>query len=156
MKKYFLILFLSISASIFAQPVPYNVNHKKFPLGQDFRKLLPEEVGTWTRFSFHDYIPGREQGHVFYEKGEKQIDVIFGRATDQQDMTAIWKKMYDEETADREKDIKQKNVASTSTRFVVIDGKKSYLFAWTRNLYYFSIETKEKSDADEFMKSFPW
>ncbi len=154
--KHILIIIALLSGSItFSQKVPYDVNKKKYPLGQDFRKLLPEELGGWSRFSFHDYIPGREQGLVYYRKGGKQIDLSFGKASSQEDMSVVWRKIYDNATDGRENEVKQKNLSASTVRYFVLHGN-SYMFAWTRNLYYFSISTSNKSDADEFMKSFPW
>jgi hypothetical protein len=155
MKNMLLILVLLSGCFAFAQKTPYDVNKKKYPLGQDFRKLLPEDLGGWSRFSFHDYIPGREQGLVYYRKDGRQIDLMFGKASNQEDMGIIWRKLYDNATSSREKEIKQKDLSNTLVKYFVLQGR-TYVFAWTRNLYYFSITASNKSDADEFMKSFPW
>jgi hypothetical protein len=58
MKHFYFLLLLTISSVLFAQSVPYNVDRKKFPLGEDYQKLLPQKLGLWTRFSFHDFLPG--------------------------------------------------------------------------------------------------
>lgn len=145
-----------INFSLSAQSVPYNVNKHKFPLGEDFRKILPERFGDWERFAFHDFIPGREDGSVFYEKGSKEIHVEFGKAQDQEDMKIIWGKLYDNATEKiNSSDIKLRNNSSVSNRLLLIQGNP-YYFAWTRNLYYFSVSGKSKTDVDDFMKTFPW
>ena len=155
MKKLLLIFCVLISGFAFAQSVPYNVNKKKFPLIDEFQKIMPITLGNWTRYSFHDYIPGLETGHVFYKKDNNQIYVVFGKAVSQSDIKNIWTKIYDEATIGKESQIKQKNVTSTTARYLLMQGIKNYFFAWTRNLYYFSIQTKNKPDADEFMSLFP-
>jgi hypothetical protein len=155
MKNILILIVLFSAYTAFSQRVPYDVNKKKYPLGQDFRKLLPEELGGWSRFSFHDYIPGREQGLVYYRKGGRQIDLSFGKASSQEDMSVVWRKIYDNATDGREQDIKQKDLSASSVKYFVLNGR-TYMFAWTRNLYYFSISASNKSDADEFMRSFPW
>lgn len=156
MRKISLILCLLFSGILFAQNPPYNVNKRKFPLGEDFRKIIPEKIGEWDRFAFHDFIPGQEDGTVFYEKGTKEIAVIFGKAQNQDDMKIIWAKLCDKATENgKEKEVKLRNNTNPSVKYLLMDGS-NYLYAWTRNLYYFYISTKYKADADDFMKSFPW
>lgn len=156
MKNLVLVLLVILSGSVFAQPVPYNVNKRKFPLGEQFQKLLPEKLGNWNRFAFHDYIPGQEDGKVYYRKDNDQVFILFGKATDQNDMKAVWSKIYDDATDGKTNEIKQKNIISASNKYLLMNGKSGYYYAWTRNLYYFSIETKNKAVADEFMKVFPY
>ena len=154
MRKSLLVLFVLLNAAVFAQSIPYNVNKKKFPLGDEFRKILPLKVGSWNRYAFHDFIPG-EDGNVYYENGKKEIYMQFGKAVSHSDMDIIWTKLYDEVTEGKEKEVKQKSANNNASRYFLMQGK-TYLFAWTRNLYYFCISAKNKADADDFMKSFPW
>lgn len=155
--KHFLFLFsLILNIAIHAQSVPYNVDRRKFPLGEDYQKLLPQKLGMWNRFSFHDFIPGIEHGHVYYQKDKKEVFVQFGKALNPTEMKVVWQKFYEDATVNKEDQIKQQNNTNPSTKYVLMNGKSGYFFAWTRNLYYFSIKTKLKEDADEFMKVFPW
>ncbi len=154
MKKTLLILFVLLSGTFFAQSIPYNVNKKKFPLGDEFRKILPLKVGSWNRYAFHDFLPG-EDGNVYYENSSREIYMLFGKAVSPSDMNIAWTKLYDNVTEDKVKEIKKKSLPNSATKFLEMQGK-TYLFAWTRNLYYFCISTKNKADADDFMKSFPW
>jgi hypothetical protein len=156
MKKLLLLFAVLFAGISFSQIIPYNVNKKKFPLGDEFQKLMPVALGNWTRYSFHDYLPGLETGHVFYKKDNRQIYVVFGKAVSQNDLKNIWTKLYDEATIGKEIQIKQKNTGSSNSKFLLMQNPKNYYFAWTRNLYYFSIQTKNKPDADEFMKLFPY
>lgn len=156
MKNFLFICSLFLCGIIFAQSVPYNVNKRKFPLGDEFQKLMPITLGEWQRYAFHDYLPGQETGHVYYKKDKKEIYVEFGKATGQANMNIIWTKLYNEETAGKEKFIKNKNLTSTSTKYLLIQNSNMYFYGWSRNLYYFSIKTKIKTDADEFMKLFPY
>jgi hypothetical protein len=82
--------------------------------------------------------------------------VQFGKASSPANMKLVWQKFYEDATIGKEDEIKQKNNTNVTTKYVVMNGKSGYYFAWTRNLYYFSIKTKNKEDADEFMKHFPW
>lgn len=156
MKKILFITSLFLTAFVFAQNAPYNVNKRKFPLGDEFQKLMPPTLGEWQRYAFHDYLPGQETGHVFYRNDKKEIYVTFGKATSQSDMNIIWTKLYNEETDGKESFIKNKNLTSTSTKYLLLQTSKIYFYAWSRNLYYFSIKAKTKADADEFMKLFPY
>ena len=156
MKKFLFIFSLFIYGISCAQSVPYNVNKRKFPLGDEFQKLLPPTLGEWQRYAFHDYLPGQETGHVYYRKDKKEIYVEFGKATNQSDMSIIWTKLYNDEASGKESYIKSKNLTSTSTKYLLINSTKTYYFAWTRNLYYFSLKTKSKAEIDEFMKIFPY
>ena len=156
MKRLLLIFCVLFSVVLVAQSVPYNVNKKKFPLGDEFQKLMPMTLGNWTRYAFHDYLPNQEDGHVFYKKDNSQVYVVFGKAISQENMKTIWIKLYDEATIGKESQVKQKNVANTTNRYLLMQGSSGYFYAWTRNLYFFSIQTKNKLDADEFMKLFPY
>jgi len=156
MSKILLVYCVLFCEIIFAQSVPYAVNKKKFPLGDEFQKLMPMNLDKWKRYAFHDYLPGQERGHVFYKKDNNQIYVEFGKAVSQNDMKIIWTKLYDEATMGKESQIKHKDGNSTTAKYLLMQGSKSYFYAWTRNLYYFSIQTKNKLDADEFMKLFPY
>ncbi|MBK9794301.1 MAG: hypothetical protein IPP60_14710 [Sphingobacteriales bacterium] len=151
----FALLFAGIIASI-AQPVPYNVNKRKFPLGEEFQKLLPLKLGKWNRFAFHDFVPGQEMGKVYYQQDNNQIYVTFGKEYSQAGINTTWTKIYDDATDGKENQIKQKNTTSASNKYLLMSGKSGYFYAWTRNLYYFSIETNNKAIADDFMKLFPY
>ncbi|MBK9329470.1 MAG: hypothetical protein IPM95_09210 [Sphingobacteriales bacterium] len=157
MRNFYLVAFLTAFAFLtFAQPVPYNVNKKKFPLGEDYQKLLPLKIGTWKRFSFHDFLPGQERGSVYYQLEKKEIFVQFGKALNQANMAIEWSKLCEDAMDGRQYKVLQQNNTNVNTKFLLMEGKSGYYYAWTRNLYYFSIRTKVKADADDFMKSFPW
>lgn len=156
MKQFFFLFFLSLSSVIIAQSVPYKVNTRKFPLGNNYNKILAPKVGEWERFAFHDFVPGQELGHVYYNKGKKQLYVEFGKALSFDDMKTEWLKIYYRAVDGRESEVKQKNMTSTSTKYIVIQGASGYYFAWTRNLFYFTIQAKNKEDVDDFMTFFPW
>jgi hypothetical protein len=157
MKKVIGVIF--ILAGLFtasAQTVPYNVNKKKYPLGDEFEKLLPLKLGKWTRFAYHDFVPNQETGTVYYRLDDYQVYLTFGKAYSQAGMEVIWTRIFNDATAGKENQIKQKNAISPSSKYLLMQGKYSYYYVWTRNLYFFSIKTKNKIIADEFMKVFPY
>lgn len=160
MKQITLITILICSLNLlFAQSVPYNVNKRKFPLGNEFDKLLPSKLGgNWSRFAFHDFIPGLGSGKVYYRKDNtnQEVFLLFGKAEDQEDMKMIWQKLYDDASDGKLNQIIQKNTASKTLKYVLLNGTSGYYFLWTRNLFYFRLEAKNKSIADEFMKVFPY
>lgn len=139
-----------------AQSVPYNVNKRKFPLGDEFDKLLPIKIGKWERFAFHDFVQGREMGRVYYDAGMDRVQLTFGKAYSQSELNMAWTRIYDEAVLGKNNEIKQKNTTSTSNKYLLMNGKSGFFYAWTRNLYYFSIETKNKQLADDFMSIFPY
>ena len=157
MKKNVLTLFCGlISVLLVAQTNPYSAAKKKYPLGEEFEKILPLKIGNWNRFAFHDFVIGREKGSVYYKQDDKQIYVTFGKTYNQMDLNSVWTRIYDDATNGKENQIKQKNTTSTSAKYILMNGKSGIFYAWTRNLYFFSIKTKNKIDADEFMKLFPY
>ncbi len=143
--------------ALLAQTFPYNINKKKFPLGEDFEKILPLKIGDWKRYAFHDFVIGNENGTVFYRKEEKQILVSFGKAYSQDNLNSSWMKIYDDVLSRSKKSKSKISQASVkNTKYVLMQSNYDQYFAWTRNLYYFSIQTKNKLDADDFMKLFPY
>ncbi|MFN8260639.1 MAG: hypothetical protein U0X41_06810 [Chitinophagales bacterium] len=156
MKNFLFPLFLLLAGIAFSQSVPYNVNKKKYPLGEEFQKLLPVKLGKWNRFAYHDFVPGQETGRVYYTLGDAQVYVTFGKAYSQAGLNTAWAKIYDDATDGKQNQIKQKNTTSTSNKYLLMNGKSGYFYAWTRNLYYFSIETENKIIADSFMTVFPY
>lgn len=150
------ICYVFISALLIAQTNPYSSQKKKYPLGEQFQKIMPLKLGKWNRFAFHDYVPGQETGTVYYQQDDKQIYVTFGKAYSQSGLSMIWTKIYDDATDGKLTQLKQKNTTNPSAKYLLMQGKSGLFYAWTRNLYYFSIQTKDKADADEFMKLFPY
>lgn len=136
--------------------VPYNVNKKKYPLGDEFNKLLPLKLGKWNRYAFHDFVPGQEKGKVYYTLDDDQVYLTFGKAYSMPELNVAWLKIYDDAIDGRTKDVKQKNIQNQNNKYLLLDGREGYFFGWTRNLYYFSIETKNKTIADAFMSVFPF
>lgn len=156
MKNLFVIILVATSNLLFAQSIPYSVNKKKYPLGEDFDKIMPLKIGNWTRYAFHDFVIGRETGTVYYKLNDKQVYLTFGKAYSQTDLSSAWTRIYDNATSGKEKQIKQKSSTGSTTKYILMQSTSNLYFAWTRNLYYFSIQTKYKTDADEFMKLFPY
>ena len=156
MKKALTSILLLFSLLAIAQTVPYNVNKRKFPLGDEFEKILPTKLGKWNRYAFHDFVPGMEPGNVYYTQGDNQIYLTFGKAYTSSELNISWLKLYNDVTEGRTRDIKQKSADKSTIKYILIDGRAGYLYAWTRNLYFFSIEAKNKQLADEFMNVFPY
>lgn len=157
MKKIISSFFCVLMAGVvIAQTNPYSSQKKKYPLGEEFEKIFPLKVGNWTRFAFHDFVIGRENGSVYYRQDDKQIYVTFGKTYNQVDLNNTWTRIYDDATSGKENQIKQKNITSPSAKYVLMNSKSGLFYAWTRNFYYFSIRTTDKMDADEFMKLFPY
>ncbi|MEN9447073.1 MAG: hypothetical protein RJA25_363 [Bacteroidota bacterium] len=155
MKKILAIFFIFFNVFAFAQSVPYNVNKKKFPLGDEFDKILPQKLGEWERYAFHDFVIGREMGKVFYTNRKNRVFITFGKAYSQLELSTAWTNIYDDAISGKKNEIKQQNTNS-SNKYLLMNGESGFLFAWTRNFYYFSIEAKSKQLADEFMKVFPY
>ena len=145
-----------MSTVVLAQANPYSAQKKKYPLGDEFEKILPLKIGNWNRFAFHDFVIGRENGSVYYRQDDRQIYITFGKTYNQTDLNSVWDRIYDNATSGKENQIKQKNISSPSSKYVLMNGKSGLFYAWTRNFYYFNIKKKNKTDADEFMKLFPY
>ena len=72
-----------------AQINPYSAQKKKYPLGDEFDKILPLKIGNWNRFAFHDFVIGRENGSVYYRQDDRQIYITFGKTYNQTDLNSI-------------------------------------------------------------------
>lgn len=144
------------SLTLFSQSVPYNVHKRKYPLGEQFQKLLPVKLDKWNRYAYHDFVPNHENGYVYYKKDNLQVYLTFGKAYSQSGLNYAWTRIYDNAVEGKEKQVKQKNTTSTTNKYVLMNGESGYYFAWTRNFYYFTLKTKSKAIADEFMSVFPY
>jgi len=151
-----ILIFMLLSTPAIAQKIPYNINTRKYPLGDEFDKLLPVKLGKWTRFAFHDFVPGQENGKVYYTSNGDQVYLTFGKAYSQSALNTAWTKIYDDATDGKMEQVKQKNTTNTTNKYLLMNGKAGFFYGWTRNFYYFTIETRNKDLADEFMTVFPY
>lgn len=150
------LFFLYISFVSHAQTIPYNVQKKKYPLGEQFQNLLPLKLEKWNRYAYHDFVPNHETGYVYYRKDNQQVYLTFGKAYSLSGLNAEWSKIYDDAKESKPGKLVHHNPATTATKYLYVNGNKTCFFAWTRNFYYFTVEAKSKTLVDEFMKVFPY
>lgn len=135
--------------------VPYQVDQRPLPAGNDFSKLLPAKVGNFNRIDFKAPQPGLD-GEATYRYGKKEIFMLFSLSKDKPDMKetmqTILTEIKNEKTTDRHVSLK------TQPMYIRFQGPTIAFFAWTRGLYCFSADAKggSEADLDLFMKSFPY
>jgi hypothetical protein len=140
-----------------AGEVPYGVDQRPMPTGDDLDVLLPSQVGSFVRGlnrvpkDIHNnpiYADYRQGGlSVFVELG------ICGEPSGAQQAIRTAKAETDAEFPD----IPQEGVLGTDPSYLRTVNRLGAFFAWTRGSYYFSAHAKGgKADLDVFMKAFPY
>jgi len=135
--------------------VPYGTASKPQPSGSDFSKIIPAKIGAFNRISYKPPAPGLD-GEATYRAGDKEIFMLFSKAGTKADvketMQTILQEVKENKTTDA-RDISLKSAIA----YIHFIGPKIAFFAWTRDLYCFSADSKNagKKALEEFMKAFP-
>jgi hypothetical protein len=137
-------------------PVPYNVEAKKMPQGNDFNQLIPAKVGSYKRITYKAPQPGLD-GEATYRFGKKEVFMLFSLADSRKDVKETFKTIHEEI---KENDASEEKVVSIKSNpaYIKFVGPKIAFFAWSRELYCFSVDSKggDKKVLDEFMREFPY
>lgn len=130
-----------------AGEVPYGVDTRPMPEGEDLDTLLPLQVGPYTRESV-------EPPYAHYRRGTNTIFFELGICADASE-AQMGVSNAEGETNAEFPDSAERSVYS-------LEGDPSYFkyagfMAWTRGRYLFLVNTGgEDADLDEFMKAFPY
>lgn len=141
--------------------IPYGVNKKPMPRGEDINQLLPERVGNFQRKPIP--VPKniyRDQIYASYSAGDSGLWMELGVCDD----PAIAREAINTvkaESADITEFTEAYSVG-TEPSFLKIRvnnermGGESVGMAWTRGSYFFSVGTKSEDILCTFMEAFPF
>jgi hypothetical protein len=151
------LLLIFLTATAFLQKsAPYGVDKRPLPTGMQFEKLLPEKVGAFERTQFKEPQPDLD-GEAIYKNGNEEVFLLFSLANDATDVKETMKTIFAEtknEAVSEFRDVSLK----TNPAYIHLIGKKIAFFAWTRDNYCFSADSKDGNLATlkTFMESFPY
>lgn len=136
--------------------IPYGTAIKQQPSGSDFSKIVPARVGAFYRISYKPPAPGLD-GEATYRAADKEIFMLFSKADTKEDlketMLTILQEIKENKTTEA-RDVSLKSAIA----YIHFIGPKIAFFAWTRDLYCFSADSKnaDKKTLEEFMNAFPY
>lgn len=136
--------------------IPYGTAAKKQPSGSDFGKLIPASVGAFNRTSYTPPAPGLD-GEATYRAGNKEVFMLFSKADTKEDLKETMQTILQEIKENKTTEARDISLKSTIA-YIHFIGPKIAFFAWTRDLYCFSADSKnaDKKALEEFMKAFPY
>ena len=145
---------------------PYGVEKRPMPDGLDLDKLLPKEVGPYTRTLLEEseqrgvtptaiQIDGPSV-YATYKSGAKEVFVEFAVSSDAVSaQEALIPAAAD--TVGKFPTNPRLGSIGTEPSYLRVNNKLGAFYAWTRGKYYFSASAKGgAADLDAFMKSFPY
>ena len=128
--------------------VPYGIDKRPMPTGDDLETLLPRQVGQFGRGE----IPRRDsEVNVTYRAGESEISVEFG-ISDSADAAQEGLTIVKGNTTGLDIAIQAWSIG-TEPSFLKAG---HVLMVWTRGGYYFSAHAESEADLDAFMEAFPY
>jgi hypothetical protein len=141
----------------FAGQIPYGVDKRPMPTGDNLDVLLPGQVGSFVRGPIrvpkdihHDPI------YADYQCGDSSVFVELGvcdSASGSQRAIMNAKRETDAEFPD----VPCQRVLGAEPSYLRTVNKLGAFFAWTRGGYYFSAHAKQgEADLDAFMQAFPY
>jgi len=147
-------------------PAPYGIEKRPMPSSLDIDRLLPKQVGPYTResveLSTNQGVPATsveidgDSLYAHYRSGSTEIFVEFAvnsHAADAQ--TAL--DVAAGETTDRFPTDPRFGSIGTEPSYLKVNNEYGSFFAWTRGGYYFSASAKSGESAlDAFMQAFPY
>ena len=155
MKKSFLLLLLPFMAFISASTIPYGVNKRPMPVGDDFSKILPQTIGDYKISGFVPPNPDMD-GQAFYKTKDSEMFLLFGKCSDKNALDEVFNVVVTEST-NRDSIHPDVLVQKKDPSYIKITTTKKPFFGWTRGTYYFSVESHSgAAKLDEFMKLFPY
>ena len=145
-----------LALAIKAGEIPYGTATKQQPSGSDFSKIVPARVGAFNRISYKPPAPGLD-GEATYRAGDKEIFMLFSKADTKEDLKETMRTILQEIKENKTTEARDVSLKS-AIAYIHFIGPKIAFFAWTRDLYCFSADSKnaDKRTLEEFMKAFPY
>lgn len=141
----------------FSGQIPYGVDKRPMPTGEDLEVLLPSQVGSFVRGPIR--VPKdihRDPIYAEYRFGEAMVFVELGICdTPSGSQNAI--KNAKRETDAEFPDVPQQCAMKADPSYLRTVNKLGAFFAWTRGGYYFSAHAKKgESVLDVLVHAFPY
>jgi hypothetical protein len=137
-----------------ATTIPYGIDKRPKPRGMDFEKLLSVNVGSFRRVSY--IAPeGIQRGSAIYQSSSVKVNMQFGREKSQEDLQQTFRMLVSDATANGRLKVKTLSMGTDPSYVRMVDEQSCY-FAWTRGLYFFTVDAKSDKDVDAFMQLFPY
>ena len=145
---------------------PYGVEKRPMPDGLVIDKLLPKQVGIYTRMSLekseHRGVTpttidvNGESIYALYKVGSKEVFVEFSVSSSPQTAQKILVVAAGDTSGKFPKDPRVGSI-STEPSYLRVNNKSGAFFGWTRGKYYFSASAKGgEANLDAFMQGFPY
>jgi hypothetical protein len=148
------------STSVWAQTVPYQLDKRPMPKGQDLETLLPRKVGAFTREAFPAGTKpsDSEDINIDYKSGADVINVGFSIPGNAKDAHEGIRTAKDETIAELKQQRRAKEIATAMEQ---LDRPTSYykvadFIVWSRGGYFFYAKAKNAAALDAFMSAFPY
>lgn len=146
--------------------IPYSIDKRPMPAGQDLDRLLPKQVGSFTRTpielasnrSTHPATIEMDGSSVYatYHSGGTEIFVEFGLSGSAEN-AQMGLETAASETTDHFPTDPRFGSMGTDPSYLKVTNADGAFFAWTRGGYYFSASAKSGQAAlDAFMQAFPY
>jgi hypothetical protein len=140
--------------------VPYQLDERPMPKGQDLEALLPRKVGTFAREAFPAGTKpsDSEDLNIDYKSGNDVVNVGFSIPGNAKDAHEGIRTAKDETIAELKRLRRAKEIA---TALEQLDRPTSYykvadFIAWSRGGYFFYAKAKNAAALDAFMTAFPF
>ena len=138
-------------------PIPYQIDQRPMPSGEDLETLLPAQIGTFHRVEMDDPDEvSNAQIYAQYRSGGGEIFVELGVCGDPASAQA-GVETSKAETGAEFPDAAQLLSLKTEPGFFKTNTPLGAFMSWTRGNYYFSAHAKNgEEDLDRIMEAFPY
>jgi hypothetical protein len=138
--------------------VPYGVDQRPMPTGDDLDRLLPRQVGGFTRTELRRpadlYL---DPIYAQYRKDNAEVFVELGICSDARGAQEALATAKAETDAEPDQVIQRCSEGTEPSFLKTVSPTLGAFLAWTRGAYYFSAHAKEgESDLDSFVRDFPY
>jgi hypothetical protein len=137
--------------------VPYKIDERAMPSGEDVENLLPARVGAYHRESVE--VPedlGTSSIYAQYRSDSAEVFVELGICGDSASAQRAIQTAKAETDAEFSDAPKQCSLDSEPS-FLKANTRRGAFMAWTRGGYYFSAHTRAGEEVlDQFMEAFPY
>lgn len=140
--------------------MPYQLDRRPMPKGQDLETLLPRKVGTFTREAFPEGTKpsDSEDLDIDYTSGADTVNVGFSIPGNEKDAHEGIRTARTETIAELKRLKRAKEIA---TALEQLDRPTSYykvadFITWSRGGYFFYAKANNAAALDAFMTAFPY